>query len=66
MNALAYAIRLLEALPALIAAGESLTTLIVEGSAALKNMQATHRDPTPAEWEALNAAIAALRSDLSS
>lgn len=64
MNALAYAVQLLGALPALLAAGKQINDLLVQGHATLERMQAEGRDPTPAEWDDLNDAIAVLRQDL--
>jgi hypothetical protein len=60
MNALAYALQLLQALPALIQAGQDASDLI----ARVKEMHDQGRDPTPGEWDDLNARIAPLRGDL--
>lgn len=64
MPALAYAIELLTVLPNLISAGANVMQLVTDGKAKLEAMQAEKRDPTPAEWDALNAQIAALRKEL--
>lgn len=64
MPALAYAIQLISALPALVDAGVSIKNLVSDSTASLNLMQSEKRDPTPAEWDALNAQIAALRKEL--
>lgn len=64
MTAIAYALSLLAEVPALIAAGKSVVDLVQTGSAALKTMQTENRDPTAAEWYALNSQIKALRDEL--
>ena len=64
MGALAYAIQLLGEVPALISAGQDVVTLVNSGNAALKAMQAEKRDPTDAEWAALDTQIGALRRAL--
>ena len=58
--AIGYAIQLLTQLPVLIMAGQEVVGLITKGTEALKDMQATGRDPTDAEWKELNDSIAAL------
>lgn len=63
---LAFAIALLEALPQLISTGMEVTTLIENGLASLKAMQAEGRDPTDAEWTALNALVADLQARIAS
>ncbi len=63
-TSLAFAIELLGQVPALIAAGKDVVALAQSGHAALTAMQAENRDPTPAEWDALNAQIKALRDEL--
>lgn len=65
-NAIAFALQLLQALPPLIEAGLEVKTLIEQQGAALSAMQAESRDPSPAEWDALNAQIDALRAELHS
>lgn len=64
MGAAAFALSLLTELPALIAAGKQVFDLIKSGTAAMEAMQAENRDPTPAEWDKLNAQIKALRDEL--
>lgn len=64
MDALAFAMQLLAALPSLIAAGKDVVDLINASNAVLANAQANGGDPTPAEWAALNGAIGELRSEL--
>lgn len=63
-SALAYAVSLLGELPGLIAAGKDVIDLVKSGQTALQSMQDQGRDPTPAEWDALNAQIKALRDEL--
>jgi len=58
--ALVYAIQLLSQLPSLIMAGQEVVDLINKGNNALKDMQATGRNPTDAEWKELNDSIEAL------
>lgn len=64
MGAIAYAIQLLGIVPQLIAAGAQIKALINQGTASLTQMQTEKRDPTPAEWDALNVIIDALRAEL--
>jgi len=64
MEALAYALQLLNVLPALITAGRDVSTLVTQGQAAIEAMITDKRDPTPAEWDALNAQIKALQDEL--
>jgi hypothetical protein len=64
MSALAYALQLLAALPQLIQAGADVMQMITEAKDRLQNMQDEGRDPTPAEWDDLNARIATLRGEL--
>lgn len=66
MNAIAYALQLLNALPALIQAGHDVSELITDTRDRLKNMETEGRDPTPGEWDDLNARIGLLRGDLHS
>jgi hypothetical protein len=63
---LLYAIQLLNALPGLIATGQNLLTVVQQHRDALERMHAENRDPTQEEWDALNASINALRSQLHS
>jgi len=66
MGALAYATQLLGLLPSLISLGVNIKNFVSDGIAKLSTMQAENRDPTPAEWDELNAAIAVLRKQLHS
>ena len=66
MPALAYAVQLLGSLLALIQAGIDITSLLHQGNTALQDMQAAKRDPTAAEWDALNLKIKALQAELHS
>lgn len=59
-----YALQVLQALPTLIAAGQNIANLVSQSSAALNAMIAEKRNPSDAEWDALNAAIKALRDQL--
>jgi hypothetical protein len=63
-TALTLAIQVLEVLPALITASADALGFIDSTTAALKAMQAEDRDPTDAEWGALNQQIATLRAQL--
>jgi len=62
MGALAIAMTVMSELPAMIAAGRDIMGLVTQTNAVLKSAQAEGRDPTPAEWDALNAII---RADVS-
>ena len=63
-TALALAIQVLEALPSLVTAGEQVLALIENTVSSLKVMQAANRDPTDAEWAALDAQVKALLGQL--
>jgi hypothetical protein len=63
-TALALAIQVLEILPTLITASSEALGFIDSTTAALKAMQADSRDPTDAEWAALDTQIATLRAQL--
>lgn len=65
-TAMMYAMQILQILPPLLAAGKDVAGLIQNGNAALKTMTDEKRDPTDAEWAALNAQITALRAELHS
>jgi len=52
----AFAMQALTLLPGLIQAGAEVLTLIQSTTAAIQAMQTEGRDPTQAEWDALNAA----------
>ncbi|MBU6499786.1 MAG: hypothetical protein KGJ41_02660 [Rhodospirillales bacterium] len=62
MTALAFAMAVMQELPALIGAGQNVLDLLSQTSTALAAMQAAHRDPTQAEWDTLNGAIAGLKA----
>lgn len=64
--ALLYATQILGILPQLISAGSNVVDLVNHGNAALAAMQTEKRDPTPAEWDELNAKIKALQDQLHS
>lgn len=64
MPAIGFAIQLLTALPSLVKAGMDITALVQDSTAKLNQMQAEKRDPTPEEWDDLNAKIKALREEL--
>lgn len=61
-TALDFALKLLEALPQLIQAGQDATDLIGQ----LKEMRDTGQDPSPGQWDDLNARIDLLRGQLHS
>jgi len=61
---LAYAMQVLQVLPVLITAGQNVTAFIKQANDALYKMQAEGRDPSAAEWDALNAQIDQLRAIL--
>ena len=63
---LTYALQALEAIPSLIAAGQSVVSLVNQTSAAVKKMQAENRDPTAEEWAAQAKIISDLRAILHS
>lgn len=65
-TALDYALKALQALPGLIAAGRDVTELAAETGQRLKDMRDEGRDPTPGEWDDLNARIDVLRGRLHS
>lgn len=64
MGAIAFALQALEAIPTLLAAGQSVVGLVQHSSAALKLMQTENREPSSQEWADLNATIASLRDQL--
>jgi hypothetical protein len=53
-------ISFLESLPGLIQSGVEVVSLVTGTVKSVKTMIAENRDPTPAEWNALHAKIAAL------
>ena len=62
MSALTFAMQMLGQLPSLIEAGIDVYDLVVKTNTSLKAMQDENRDPSDAEWEALNDAIEELRA----
>ena len=62
MSALTYALEALNAIPALVSAGIDVVTFVKQTSEDIKKMQDEDRNPTDAEWEALNGIIEDLRS----
>lgn len=64
MNALALAIQALQSLITLIPLGQELKAMYDGIVSSLQSMQASGRDPTDAEWEALNTAVRALEAQL--
>jgi hypothetical protein len=62
--AIAFAIQALSTLPSLIQAGVQVIQLIESTKAVLQTMQVEQRDPTQAEWEALEAQITATLAKL--
>lgn len=63
-TAIAYALQLMTAIPGLIQAGVDITRTVTDARDKLAQMDAEGRDPTPSEWDALNANIARLRGEL--
>ncbi len=63
---LMYAMQALEAIPSLLAAGQSVLNLVNQTSAAVKKMQTENRDPTAEEWTAQAQIISDLRAILHS
>ena len=61
---LQMALQLLNAIPALIAAGANITTLVQQHAAKLKEMVDAGRDPTAEEWDDMNRQVDALRGQL--
>jgi uncharacterized protein involved in exopolysaccharide biosynthesis len=66
MDALTFATTLLGSLPQLIAGGAQILDLVNSGNAKLKQFADEKRNPTPEEWDALNASIDAKRAQLHS
>ena len=65
-GALDFALKILQVLPGLIAAGKDVTQLITDTSQRVQEMRDQNRDPTPGEWDDLNAQIDSLRGRLHS
>ena len=61
---LMYALQALEAIPSLIAAGQSVVELVNQTSASVRKMQAETRDPSAEEWAAQAKTISDLRAIL--
>lgn len=66
MGALELARSVLSQLPSLISAGVNVIALVKDTEATITKAQAENRDPSPAEWDALNAQIDGLRKQLHS
>jgi hypothetical protein len=64
MNALAFALTFIDRLPGLIAAGANIIALIQEHKAQQDVFSKEGRDPTPAEWDALNKRLDDLEKQL--
>jgi hypothetical protein len=54
MDALAYAMQVLTALPQLLTASQDVLDLVSHASAKLQDMQDSNRAPTADEWQELN------------
>ncbi len=63
---LMYMLQVLNAIPALIASGESVMGLVNKTTVAIQNMQAENRNPTDEEWADLHKEIDTLRAQLHS
>jgi len=63
-TAVGLAIEVLTLLPSVITAGEQVLSLIESTISSLKLFQSTGTDPTPEEWDAIHAQIAALQAQL--
>lgn len=59
---LAFALKALEAMPTIVNTVEEATTYVENTVSSLKTMQAENRDPTQAEWDALDKTIEDLRA----
>lgn len=64
MNALAYALQLLQSVPMLVQAGHDVSAAIQRGRQKVEQFQAEGRDPTPTEWDELTQQINGLRTEL--
>lgn len=67
MNALALAMNFIDRLPALLQAGAAVAhvvDLLGQHKAMQDTLASEGRDPTPAEWDALNARLDALEKQL--
>ena len=63
---LTYALQALNAIPSLIAAGQSVAGLVNQTNAAVQKMVTENRDPTADEWAAQAKVISDLRAILHS
>lgn len=59
---LTFAIQILESLPLIFSVGAQALTYINNNITALRQMQLENRDPSDAEWEALNKIVEDLRA----
>lgn len=59
---LAFALKALEAMPTIVSTVEDATTYVENTVSSLKTMQSENRDPTQAEWDALDKTIEDLRA----
>lgn len=66
MGALAFLTAFLPKVPAYVAAGAQLANVISIGLEKSKQLEAENRDPTDADWDEVNASIAAKRARLHS
>lgn len=64
MTAALFAIQALQLIPSLISAGIEIKGLVDQTRTSLEAMQAERRDPSQAEWDALNDTIKSLRTQL--
>lgn len=64
MNALALAIQALQSLVTLIPVGQELATMYQGIVTKLQSLEASGADPSQADWDALDAAVAALEAQL--
>lgn len=65
-SAIALAIAVLQSLPSLVLASQEVISLINSTVTSLKQMQAEKRDPTNAEWDAVNSIVATLTAKVES
>lgn len=59
-----FALQLLQELPGLTKVGVDVTRMVTEGTQKLHQFDVEGRNPSAAEWEALNAEIKRLRGEL--
>jgi len=59
-----FAVAILEAIPLFVGAYTEISGLVDSITASTKRMQVEDRDPTNAEWDALNGLVAKLRARL--